>query len=196
MGTKEKIAEIAERLANLSPEAQQEEIEKLEKNVTKRQTKEQKSVLQESKEKLAATFVDTLIQFSANAKIKPEVLVPLTVKITASEDGQGFVGAVSGRGGGKSGGGGGTRGESFLKANSVVAIKLAGKPLDKCAESEVLRVAHGAAKAKDIYKDKSPHVVAMQAENQKLIREKNFVAVLENGQEVSLISLYKAESRN
>jgi len=197
MGTKEKIQEIAERLANLSPEAQAEEIGKLEKSVTKRATNEQKSVLQENKDKLADVFTDTMLQFASQAKINPEVLVPLTVKIAKSEDGSGFTGTVSGRGGGKAGGGGGSRGESFLKANSVVAIELGGKALEKCAESEVLRVAHGAAKAKDIYKDKSPHVVAMQAENQKLIKEKQFVALLADGRKVPLISLYTAaESRN
>ncbi|KKN69268.1 hypothetical protein LCGC14_0442630 [marine sediment metagenome] len=191
--TREKIQEIAERLAKLSPEAQAEEIAKIEKNVTKRETKAQKSVLSEHKEKIASAFVDTILQYAANAKIEPSVLVPLTVKIAASEDGQGFVGAVTGKGaGGK--GGGGSRGESFLKANNVVAIELHGKPLEKTAESEVLRVAHGVEVAKDVYGTKSPHVVAMQPENLKLIKDKGFVAVLENGQKVPLVSLYEKKS--
>ena len=189
--TREKIQEIAERLAKLSPEAQTEEIEKIEKNVTKRETKAQKSALQEHKEALASAFVDTLLLFAKSKNVEPAILVPLTVKVAASEDGQGFVGAVTGKGTGAKGGGNGTRGESFLKANGVQTIELQGKPLNKTAESEVLRVAHGAAKAKDIYKDKSPHVVAMQPENLKLIKDKGFVAVLENGQKVSLASLYE-----
>lgn len=191
---KEKVAEIAERLAKLSPEAQEEEIAKLEKNVTKREGKAQKSALTEHKEALASAFVDTLLQYAVSKKIEPTVLAPLTVKIAQSEDGQGFVGAVTGKGGAK--GGGGTRGESFLKSNGVVAIEYQGKPIEKTAESEVLRIIHGVAKAKDVYQDKSPHVVAMQPENQKLIREKNFVAVLENGRKVPLISLYKDSSKN
>lgn len=193
--TREKIQEIAERLAKLSPEAQAEEIEKIEKNVTKRETKAQKSALQEHKDGLASAFVDTLLQYASSKKVEPDVLIPLGVKINKSEDGRGFVGAVTGKGTGSKGGNG-TRGESFLKSNGVQAIELNGKPLEKTAESEVLRVAHGAAKAKDIYKDKSPHVVAMQPENLKLIKDKGFMAVLESGQKVSLASLYeKANSQ-
>lgn len=197
MGTKEKIQEIAERLASLSPEAQAEEIAKLEKNVTKRTAKAQKDVLGTYKDKLATGFVDYMLQFAASQKIEPAVLVPLTVRIVAAEDGSGnFTGAVSGKGAGRAGGGGGTRGESFLKASNVVAIELNGKALEKCAESEVLRVAHGVEKAKEIYKDKSPHVVAMQPENQKLIRERGFIAVLADGKKVPLATLYTDAAKN
>ncbi len=194
--TKDKIQEIAERLSKLSPEAQAEEIAKIEKNVTKREGKAQKSALSEHKDKIASAFVDTLLQYSVNAKIETSVLVPLTVKISSSEDGKNFVGAVTGKGSGSKGGGGGSRGESFLKANNVVAIEFNGKALEKTAESEVLRVAHGVEKAKDIYGDKSPHIVAMQPENLKLIKTKGFMAVLDNGNKVPLASLYeKAQSQ-
>lgn len=188
-----KITEIAERLAKLSPEAQEEELQKIERNVTRRESKAQKDALSQHKEALGEVFVNALQLYAREKKVDVSTLLPLTIKVAQVEDGS-IAGTVSGRGGRGGGAGGGTRGESFLKANNIVAIELEGKPLDKCAESEVLRVAHGAKTGKEIYQSASPHQVAMKPENQKLIKDKGFVAVTKDDERRPLHEFYASAS--
>jgi len=186
----EKVRELAERLAKLSPEAQEEEITRIERNVSKREAKAQKGVLEVHKAAIASAFVDTLNLYCREKKIDVATVLPLNAHIAMAEDGSGIAGTVSGKRGSSGGGGGGTRAPSFFKQKGVSAIKLNGKALEKATESEVLRVAHGAKTAKDVYGTASPHAVAMQTENQEKIKSMGFVAVLEDGSEVPLASLY------
>ena len=189
----EKVRELAERLAKMSPEAQEEEIGKLERNLSKREAKTQKTVLDSHREAIASAFVDTLTLYCQANKIDAPSVLPLNAHIAFSEDGKGIVGTISGKRG-SSGGGGGTRAPSFFKQKGVSAIKLNGKALEKATESEVLRVAHGAKTAKDVYGTASPHAVAMQTENQEKIKSMGFVAVLNDGNEVPLSSLYSNDN--
>lgn len=193
MSNQEKISAIAERLAKLSPEAQEEELAKIERNVTKRESKAQKGALTEHKTAMASAFVDTLIVYCREKKLEPDVFLPLGVRITKSEDGKGLEGSVSGRGSGK--GSGGTRSESFLKANGVVAIELNGTPIARCSEIEVLRACYGKDKAKEIVGTASAHQVAMKSEHQKAIKEKNFVAIDAQGGKRPLSTVYAAAAK-
>jgi len=185
----EKVRELAERLSRLSPEAQEEEIGRIERNVSKREAKAQKGVLEVHKAAIASAFVDTLTLYCRESKIDVNSVLPLNAHIAMAEDGSGIAGTVSGKRG-SSKGGGGTRAPSFFKKKGITAVKLNGKALEKATESEVLRVAHGAKEAKDVYGTASPHAVAKTPENQAKIKSMGFVAVLEDGSEVPLISLY------
>lgn len=191
MGNKDKIEEIAARLAKLSETEQTAELARIDRNVTKSETKAQKSALESHKVEIASHMVETLKVYAREKNVSMDVLLPLNITIAKSEDGKGIEGTVKGKGT-RGGGGNGTRGPSFLKAANVAAIKGPnGDPLAKVTESEVLRVAHNAKTGRDVYGTASPHLVASKPENQKLIREQGFVAVLEDGSEVSLVSLYK-----
>jgi len=185
----DKVRELAERLAKLSPEAQEEEIARIDRNVSKREAKAQKGVLEVHKTEIASAFVDTLNLYCREKKIDVATVLPLNAHIAMAADGSGIAGTISGKRG-SSGGGGGTRSPSFFKQKGVSAIKLNGKSLEKATESEVLRVAHGVKTAKEVYGTASPHAVALQTENQEKIKSMGFVAVLEDGSEVPLISLY------
>src|SRR3989304_899268 len=145
----EKVRELAERLSRLSPEAQEEEIGRIERNVSKREAKAQKGVLEVHKAAIASAFVDTLTLYCRESKIDVNSVLPLNAHIALSEDGKGIAGTVSGKRG-SSGGGGGTRSPSFFKQKGISAIKVNGKALDKVTESEVLRIAHGVKTAKEV----------------------------------------------
>jgi len=190
----EKVRELAERLSKLSPEAQEEEIGRIERNVSRREAKVQKSVLETHKQSIASAFVDTLGLYCRENKLDTTSVLPLNAHIALTEDGKGIAGTVSGKRGSSGGGSGGTRAPSFFKQKGVSAIKLNGKTLDKATESEVLRVSHGVKEAKEVYGTSSPHVVALLAENQEKIKSMGFVAVLNDGNEVPLSSLYSNDN--
>lgn len=182
-----KVEEIAARLAKLDPEAQAEELAKIERNLTKKEAKAQASVLEEHKVGVASAVVDMTQAYCREHKVDIKTILPLTISVTETD--KGIVGEVKGRGK-KGGGGGGTRAKSFLKQKNVESIELKGEPITKPTESEVLRLAHGAKTAAEVYKGASPHVVAAKPENQKLIRDMGFVAVLADGSKVPLADLY------
>jgi len=186
----EKVAAIAERLAKLSPEAQEAELSKLERNVTKLETKRQKTVLDTHKAGIASHVVQTVQLYCQEKKLDINTILPLNMKVTRSEDGKGIEGSVAGRGK-SAGGGNGTRGESFLKAAGVAEIKLNGKAIKRTAEIQVLRDMYGEDKAKEMTGRASAHTVTTKPEVIADIRRAGFVAIMEDGSEKPLVDVYK-----
>lgn len=187
----EKVRLIAERLAKLSPDAQEEELAKIERNVTKREVKAQKTALDTHKVGIADHAVQTVILYCQENKIDIKTILPLNIKISESEDGRGITGAVSGKG--RSGGsdGNGTRGASFLKNAGVTEIKLNDTAIKRCAEIQVLRDLYGPDKAKEKVGSASAHKVCVQPEVVSDIRKAGFVAIFEDGSEILLADVYK-----
>ena len=186
--SEDKIAAIVKRLASLPPEAQERELARLERLAAKQEAETHIRTLAKHQNKLAAAVVDAITRYSDEKRVPLDRIVPLTVTVTRSGDGERLVGTVQ-----DPRGHGGTvraRGPGFFREQGVIAIELDGRSLEKCAEAEVLRVAYDAKVARDVYRKASPHSVALKPDTQQLIREKGFVAVFSDGTKEPLADLY------